>query len=120
MIKFYKDQNSGNLLHEVVTLSSSSEPKLQELNANTTDAAQEKHVPVVTVNGNKVEVTVGSIAHPMQEEHSITIIYIETKSGGQYRKLSPGEEPKAEFILPEGDEFIAAYEYCNLHGLWKA
>lgn len=121
MGNFYKDENSHNIFLELISLSKQNKaPHIEELTANTTDAAQEKHVPVVTVNGKEVEVYVGSVTHPMVEEHFITGIYIETKMGGQYRRLAPGEEPKAVFTLSDGDEFIAAYEYCNLHGLWKA
>ncbi len=94
--------------------------KMQELVPGTTDAALEKHVPVVEKDGNKVTVCVGSVAHPMLEEHSIKFIAIETKQGSQIKYLNPGEEPKAVFAIAEGDEFVAAYEYCNLHGLWKA
>ena len=121
MSKFYKANNSKNIYQSFVVLSdAASEPVLAELKANTTDAAQEKHVPVVSVDGNHVHVAVGSVAHPMAEEHYITAIYIETKLGGQVRRLQPGEAPEADFLLPEGDTFVAAYEYCNLHGLWKA
>lgn len=121
MSQFFKDKTQNNIFVNFVTLAEhSEEPQLAALTANTTDAAQEKHVPVVSIQGSAVEVTVGSVAHPMLEEHFITGIYIETKFGGQFRRLNPGEEPKASFLLPEGDEFIAAYEYCNLHGLWKA
>ncbi len=94
--------------------------KMQELVPGTVAAAQEKHVPVVEKNGNKVSVKVGSVTHPMLEEHSIIFIAIETKNGSQIKYLKPGEEPAAEFALADGDEFVAAYEYCNLHGLWKA
>ena len=90
------------------------------LTANTTDAAQEKHVPQVTVNGKKISVKVGSIAHPMTEEHLIQWIYLQTKRGGQYVHLKSTDKPEAEFVLADGDEAIAAYEFCNLHGLWKA
>lgn len=90
------------------------------LTANTTDAAQEKHVPQVTVDGKKVIVKVGSIAHPMTEAHLIQWIYLQTKRGGQYVHLTASDKPEAEFILADGDEPLAAYEYCNLHGLWKA
>lgn len=92
----------------------------QLLNANATDAAGEKHVPVITKNGREITVEVGSIAHPMMEEHYIMGVYIETKNGGQLHKFQPGADPKAKFTLAEDDELIAAYEYCNLHGLWKA
>ena len=94
--------------------------KMQELVPGTVDAALEKHVPVVEKDGNKVSVKVGSVTHPMLEEHYIVFIAIETKNGSQIKYLKPGEEPAAEFVLADGDEFVAAYEYCNLHGLWKA
>ena len=86
---------------------------------NTTDGAKEKHVPVVEVNGNKVKVMVGEVAHPMLDVHYIEWIMIETKNGFQRKMLNPGEEPVAEFALLDGDKVVAAYEYCNLHGLWK-
>ena len=93
---------------------------MTELVPNTTDAAQEKHVPVVEVKGNTVKVSVGSVAHPMLEEHFIQFIILETKQGFQKKDLKPGEKPEALFALADGDEAVAAYEYCNLHGLWKA
>lgn len=120
MSRFFKDTQSQNIFQEFITVADTTAvPELTELIANTTDAAQEKHVPVVTIKENLIEVSVGSVAHPMLEEHYITGIYIETKYGFQFKKLAPGDEPKAEFLLTDGDEFIAAYEYCNLHGLWK-
>ncbi len=92
---------------------------MQELVPNTKEAATEKHIPVVKVSGDTVEVTVGSILHPMVQEHYIQWIYLQTKKGGQRKSLLPGEEPKAVFALKE-DEPVAVFEYCNLHGLWKA
>ena len=94
--------------------------KMNELIPGTTDAAVEKHVPVVEVNGNCVTVTVGSVEHPMIPEHYIEWITLETKQGIQRKHLNPGEAPKACFALCEGDAVVAAYEHCNLHGLWKA
>ena len=91
-----------------------------ELVANSTDAAGEKHVPVVEVSGNKVVVKVGEVAHPMTEAHLISWIYLETNLGGQERFLTAADEPKAEFVLAEGEKALRAYEYCNLHGLWVA
>ena len=93
---------------------------MKNLVANTTDAAQEKHVPVVEVDGKKITVKVGSVAHPMTDAHLIQWIYLQTKKGGQYRHLKPADNPEAQFIVAEDDEPIAAYEYCNLHGLWMA
>ena len=93
---------------------------MTELIPGTSDGATEKHVPVVTVDGNKVSVAVGSVEHPMLDAHYIQWIAIETTNGEQKKNLKPGEAPKAEFILADGEEFVAAYEYCNLHGLWKS
>lgn len=93
---------------------------MQELVAGTTDAAQEKHVPVYTVDGNKVHVKVAEVEHPMIEEHYIEWIALETKQGVQRKELKPGEKPEACFSICDGDEVVAAYEYCNLHSLWKA
>ena len=93
--------------------------EMEEITANTVDAAKEKHVPVIEVEGNKVTVKVGSVNHPMLPEHFIQWIYLVTKQGAQRKCLAPGEEPVAVFALAEGDEAVEAYEYCNLHGLWK-
>lgn len=120
MNKFYKNEDKNNLF---IRFSASDSPEtvgiLTELKANTSDGAQEKHVPVVSVSGSNVEVCVGSVAHPMLEEHYITGIYLETSRGGHFASLKPGAEPKASFVLSEGEQLIAVYEYCNLHGLWK-
>ncbi len=93
--------------------------KMTELVPNTTDAANEKHVPVVTVEGDVLKAVVGSVEHPMEEEHLIQWIFVETDKGGHKRTLKPGEKPEAVFNL-NGEKPIAVYEYCNLHGLWKA
>ena len=89
------------------------------LKANSTDAAQEKHDPVVKFTDNKIEVAVGSVLHPMTPEHFIQFIYLQTEKGGQLKKLNPGDEPKAVFLIGE-DKPLVVYEFCNLHGLWKA
>jgi superoxide reductase len=92
--------------------------KMTELKAGVVEASREKHIPVVTVEGNVVKATVGAVEHPMSEEHSIEWVYLETDRGVQRKRLAPGEAPTAEFHL--GDEKpVAVYAYCNLHGLWK-
>ena len=93
--------------------------KMQKLIANTTDAAQEKHVPEVKVEGKNMSVQVGSVLHPMTAEHLICWIYLQTRKGGQYKILTPQDTPQANFIIADDDEPVAVYEYCNLHGLWK-
>ena len=89
-----------------------------ELIPNTVDAAYEKHVPVIEHHGDSVLVKVGSVAHPMLDVHYITFIVLETATGYQKKELKPGEAPEASFAVTE--PVVAAYEYCNLHGLWMA
>ena len=121
-MKFYECEHCGNIIAYV---KESGVPvmccgqKMKELVPGTSDGAYEKHVPVVTVDGDKVIVEVGSVEHPMVEAHYIQWIAIETTKGNQRVELSPTDKPRAEFKLTDGAEFIAAYEYCNLHGLWK-
>jgi len=92
---------------------------MDRLTPNTTDAAQEKHVPVALREGDKLTVKVGSAAHPMLEAHSIEWIYLHLTDGGQRRILAPGAAPEATFCAAEGAA-LEVYAYCNLHGLWMA
>ena len=118
-MKFFKCPDCGTIL--IPDRSEAFTPKkLVELVPNTTDAAGEKHVPVITVEGNRVKVEVGAVAHPMLDAHYITFIVLATTQGYQKKDLKPGEKPEAIFALAEGEAVVAAYEYCNLHGLWKA
>ena len=82
-------------------------------------AAGEKHKPVVAVEGSTVTVTVGSVAHPMTDAHLIQWVALQTEQGVQRKELAAGAEPKLTFALTDGDKPLAAYAYCNLHGLWK-
>ncbi len=116
-MKFYKCCNTILILDEPVE---GCNCDWEELIPNTTDAAGEKHVPVIEANGRDVIVTVGSVEHPMLEAHFIMWIVLETNQGYQKKFLGPGEKPVASFALAEGEIVLAAYEYCNLHGLWKA
>lgn len=92
--------------------------KIEELVSRSVEAATEKHIPVVSVNGSKVSVVVGEVEHPMTAEHFIEWILLKTKQGSQLKKLEVGQRPVAQFVLSEGDEVVEAYAYCNLHGLW--
>lgn len=94
--------------------------KMTELIPGTSDGAAEKHVPVVTVDGNKVSVMVGEVEHPMVDAHYIEWIAIETSKGVQRKILKPEQAPETEFVLADGESVEAVYAYCNLHGLWKA
>ena len=121
-MKFYVCEHCGNIIEFV---KESGVPvmccgqKMTELVPGTSDGAYEKHVPVVTIDGDKVIVEVGSVEHPMVEVHYIQWIAIETTRGSQRVKLQNTDKPIAEFKLADGEKFVAAYEYCNLHGLWK-
>ena len=85
---------------------------------NTVDAAKEKHVPVVEKTAGAVTVKVGSVAHPMADDHFIEWIQI-VADGKAYRQyLCPGQTPEATFNVAADQ--VMAREYCNLHGLWKA
>lgn len=120
--KFLKCMHCGNIVAVVkdsgVPVVCCGEP-MKEIKAGEMDAAVEKHVPVYEVAGNIVNVTVGEVEHPMIPEHYIEWISIHTRQGNQRKELKPGEAPKVSFALCEGDEVIAVYAYCNLHGLWK-
>ena len=123
MKKFFVCKHCGNmigLLHDAGVPMMCCGEKMVELVPNTTDAAQEKHVPVATVEGNKVVVNIGSVDHPMAAEHWIQWVYLETDKGGHRKVLNPGEKPHVVFALTEDEKPVAVYEYCNLHGLWVA
>ena len=94
--------------------------KMTEIIPGTTEASQEKHIPVYQVEGNIVTVRVGAVDHPMTAEHLIEWVSLQTKQGNQRKILAPGQEPVVRFALCEGDEVEAVYAYCNLHGLWRA
>lgn len=93
--------------------------EMKEIKPGTTDAATEKHVPVYKVEGNLVTVSVGSVEHPMQDEHYIEWVFLQTKQGNQWKPLQIGKKPEICFALCEDDAVEAVYAYCNLHGLWK-
>lgn len=121
-MKFYVCEHCGNIITYAKNVGvpvMCCGQKMTELVPGTTDAAVEKHVPVVTVEGQKVVVEVGGVEHPMVEAHYIEWIVLETEKGYQKVDLKPEQAPKAEFALVEGDKVVAAYAYCNLHGLWK-
>lgn len=122
-MKFYVCKHCGNIIayaeNKGVPVVCCGE-KMTELIPGSVDAAQEKHVPVIKVDGSLVTVTVGEVEHPMLEEHHIGWIALETKQGNQRKTLAVGGKPEVQFALVDGDEVVAAYAYCNLHGLWKA
>lgn len=120
--KFYRCTICGNII--VKLIDSGVTPvccgkTMEELTAKTSDMGMEKHVPAVTkIDDNTLKVEIGSVPHPMVDEHYIQWIYLETETGGQFVNLTPQSEPCVLFNISQCKP-VAVYEYCNLHGLWK-
>ena len=93
---------------------------MEEMVPNTQDGAHEKHIPVFEIVENVVHVKVGSVEHPMMDNHYIEWIAIQTNMGNQRKILKPGDKPEADFALLPGEKVLAVLEHCNLHGLYKA
>ena len=120
-VKFYRCKVCGKIIamvNETPVNTICCGEAMTLLKAGEVDAAVEKHVPVYETIGNRVKVTVGSVTHPMTEEHYIQWICLKTKEGIQFKELSPSSNPEAEFYISENDTVEEVYEYCNLHGLW--
>ena len=118
--KFYRCAHCGNVIQKIVDKKVPvvcCGQKMEELIPGTVEASVEKHLPVVTwIDEQTLKVEVGSVAHPMLEEHHIAFIYVETENGGIRVDL----KDKPEAVVTLGDQKpVAVYEYCNLHGLWK-
>ena len=120
-VRLYRCPHCGNIIIKIVDKGvpvMCCGQKMEEIIPSSTDAAVEKHVPVIAREGDLVSVSIGSVAHPMIEEHYISHVILETDAGVQIAELHAGDEPKAVFAVVAGATVIAAYAYCNLHGLW--
>ncbi|BBD09647.1 desulfoferrodoxin [Desulfovibrio ferrophilus] len=121
LLEVYKCQACGNIvevLHGGAGDLVCCGENMKLFKENTVDAAQEKHVPVIEKTESGYKVTVGSVAHPMEEKHWIEWIELIADGKSYTQFLNPGQEPVAEFCV-KADK-VSAREYCNLHGLWKA
>lgn len=122
-LKFYYCKHCGKI---IAIVKDSGTPTIccgeamEELKPGTTDGATEKHVPVIKVSGNTVTVTVGAKLHPSETEHYIEWILLQTDKGIQQRWLNPGNSPNVDFAIMTGEKVEAAYEYCNIHKLWRS
>lgn len=122
MDKFYVCKNCGKMvlvLDENVPVCEDCGVKMEELIPNTVEAATEKHLPVVSVNGKDVEIKVGEVEHPMLDNHYISAIFLKTNKGIYSLELNANNKPVAMFTLKRCEKPVCAYAYCNLHGLWK-
>ncbi len=119
--KFYVCETCGNLvgmINESGVNMVCCGKKMTQIVPGTVEASKEKHIPVATVEGDTVKVNVGSVDHPMTEEHLIEWVYLQTCRGGQRKCLKAGDAPTVTFALCD-EKPVAVYAYCNLHGLWK-
>ncbi|MBM6992316.1 MAG: desulfoferrodoxin [Prevotella sp.] len=117
--EIYKSAASGSLVEVLTAGDGQLASGLEQLVENTTDAATEKHVPVIEKIEGGYRVSVGSVEHPMTEAHYIQWIELFTDDNQVLRKyLEPTDKPVAEFKTDA--KAVCAREYCNLHGLWKA
>lgn len=122
-VKFYKCELCGNIVCKV---EDSTLPlvccghQMTEHNASAKDGALEKHVPVYDVINNTVSVKVGSEPHPMEETHHIDFIVLETNKGFQIKYIYNENSASCCFKICDNETVVNVYEYCNLHGLYKA
>lgn len=121
--KFFKCTVCGNVAVKVMDSGANLSccgQEMEELVPRDVEGLGEKHLPVIEALGEgKYKVKVGAVAHPMTREHRIEFIYLETENGGQIHYLKAGEPAEAVFHLC-GEKPVAAYDYCNIHGLWKS
>ena len=119
--KFYICPHCGNIvemIQDVGVVPFCCGQKMDRLIPGTVEASHEKHVPAVQVSDGVVEVNVGSVNHPMVEEHWIEWVQLVTDKGSYRKWMNPGQEPNVKFLLAD-EKPLAVYAYCNLHGLWK-
>ena len=118
-VRFYRCSTCGNmvgLIHGSMEHITCCGHQMEQMKANSVDAAQEKHVPVYERDGEEIIVKVGEILHPMEEEHSIAWVALVSEDKTTRIALKPGEEPIVRFqYVP----YATIYAYCNKHGLWK-
>jgi len=129
-VNFYTCKHCGNVIVKVVdgtVIPVCCGATMGELVANTVDASKEKHLPVIVAEcecrddctcKGCFSVEVGSVPHPMEEAHHVAFVYVETKDGGKWKHVAPGDKPKVCVCCCDSAP-VAVYAYCNLHGLWK-
>ena len=114
----YKNTKTGSMVEVMVAGELNLDGDWKAMTENTVDAAKEKHVPVIEAIEGGYRVTVGSVEHPMTEEHYIQRIELITETEVLRKYLTPNDKPVAEFKTDA--KKVCAREYCNLHGVWKA
>lgn len=121
-MKIYRCNKCGNILivaNDGGVIPTCCNEQMELLEAKTHDGIIEKHLPVVKCCEQEICVEVGEKLHPMEKEHYIQMIILETNKGYYLRKLTAKDEPKAKFKICESELPITVYEYCNIHSLYK-
>lgn len=119
-MKFIKNDFCDKILLVLSDNEHCTDKEIKLIIPNTFEASSEKHIPEVsTINNNEIIVMVGTKNHPMDDDHFIEWIGIETDKGFMVKYLKPGDKPEAKFYLTEGEKFLNAISYCNLHSLWS-
>ena len=120
--QIWKCEVCGNIIEVVHTGADSlvccGKPMVEQVEKTDEEGLVEKHKPVVEKNSEGVKVKVGSVEHPMEDEHYIEWVEILTDKGVGRKYLTPGE--KLEVSFPVKSELEKARAYCNKHGLWKS
>lgn len=118
---FYKCSICGNVIdiiensgHKIMCCGK----PMEMIEPNTVEASKEKHLPSAMIDGDNITVRVGTVEHPMLDEHYIKWISVMSANRVQRVSLYPHQKPEAVFIVPEQGD-VSIFEYCNLHGLWK-
>lgn len=122
-VKLFKCPYCGNIVFSVKDSGKSlycCKQKMERVSPGMIDASAEKHVPVVEIKDGKILAKVGAVEHPMNEDHYIEWIAVETTKSTRQILLKPGTKPEAVFYLDDGDTFKAAWAYCNIHSIWKS
>jgi len=119
--KFYRCPICGNffgVIHDSGAVPICCGKPMEVVEANSTEASHEKHIPVVELQGDKLHVKVGSVPHPMLLEHYIQWIFVVTNKGRHRMVLEPNKPAETVVALVPGEKVLRVYAYCNLHGLW--
>ena len=130
MMKFMKCEMCGNIithLKDSGVIPQCCGSPMQQLVPGIIEGAGEKHIPVIKIvtgtidsrRARTIVVEVGEYLHPMSPDHYVQWIILETNKGFRVHYLEPTDQPRAEFLLSPDEDGIAAYEYCNIHGLWR-
>lgn len=122
-VEFYECEACGNVMVKLVDGGVTPDccgAAMKRVKPKSGDAGREKHTPIVLVNGERVTVTVGEVAHPMEENHFIGFAVLENGRGFDVKELQTNGYPVAQFLLNEDEEAGRVYAWCNKHGLWEA